>query len=151
MRIQILILGCKGLTGQSWPYSNPGTQVGCQNNSDFGAVSQTDLTRVWFRLCRRLLVTCPNCFCLLFTLFISPSTLNFQQEPAGKPISTGGSRLQKNFIIYMLWFNFILGLNFISLCFGVWKCMVMCLKQREITIKPTKKWNHNMYMYSRLR
>ena len=22
--------------------------------------------------------------------------------------------------VHMLWFNFILGLNFISLCFGVW-------------------------------
>ena len=39
-------------------------------------------------------------------------------------------------LMYMLWFNFILGLNFISLCFGVWKCMIMSLKQREIKFKP---------------
>ena len=57
-------------------------------------------------------------FCLLFNLFVSPSTLNFQQEQARKPISTGSSLLQKNFRIYMLWFNFIHCLNIISLCFG---------------------------------
>ena len=34
-------------------YSNLGTQVGAQNK-DFGAVSETDLTRVKFRLWRRL-------------------------------------------------------------------------------------------------
>ena len=34
-------------------YSNPGTQVGAQNK-DFGAVSETDVTRVKFRLWRRL-------------------------------------------------------------------------------------------------
>ena len=34
-------------------YSNPGTQVAAQNK-DLGAVSQTDLTRVNFRLWRRL-------------------------------------------------------------------------------------------------
>ena len=39
-------------------------------------------------------------------------------------------------LMYMLWFIFILGLNFISLCFGVWKCMIMSLKQREIKFKP---------------
>ena len=27
--------------------------------------------------------------------------------------------------MYMLWFNFIIGLNFISLCFRVWLCMIM--------------------------
>ena len=44
----------------------------------------------------------------------------------------------------MLWFNFILGLNFISLCFGVWYCMVMNLKQREMKIKPRIKLNYNI-------
>ena len=32
------------LTGQSWRYSNPDTQVEAENK-DFGASSQTDLTR----------------------------------------------------------------------------------------------------------
>ena len=36
-------------------WSNPGTQVGPQNK-DFGAVLQTDLTRVWFLLWCRLLL-----------------------------------------------------------------------------------------------
>ena len=88
-------------------------------------------------------VTCYLPKLLLFTLFTSPSTLNFQQEQARKPISTGGSPLQKNLItIYMLRFNSILGLNFIFLCFGVWKCMVLHLKQREIKIKPRIKLSH---------
>ena len=47
----------------------------------------------------------------------------------------------------MLSFNFILGLNFISLCFWVWQCMVMSLKQREIKFKPRIKLNHNIYIY----
>ena len=49
--------------------------------------------------------------------------------------------------MYMLSFNFILGLNFISLCFWVWQCMVMSLKQREIKFKPRIKLNHNIYIY----
>ena len=32
----------------------------------------------------------------------------------------------------MLWFNFILGLNFIFLCFGVYRSKEMSLEQREI-------------------
>ena len=48
----------------------------------------------------------------------------------------------------MLWFNFILGLIFISLCFGVWQCMIMSLKQWEIIIKPSIKLNHNVYTVS---
>ena len=48
--------------------------------------------------------------------------------------------------MYMLWFNFILGLIFISLCFGVWQCMIMSLKQWEIKIKPRIKLNHNIYV-----
>ena len=33
-----------------------------------------------------------------------------------------GVKVKKKCLVYMymLWFNFILGLNFISLCFGVW-------------------------------
>ena len=46
---------------------------------------------------------------------------------------------------YMLWFNFIPGLNFISLCFGVWQCMIMSFKNRQIKFKPGIKLNHNIY------
>ena len=48
--------------------------------------------------------------------------------------------------LYMLWFNFILGLIFISLCFWAWQYMIMSLKQREIKIKPRIKLNHDIYM-----
>ena len=49
-------------------------------------------------------------------------------------------------IVYMLWFNFILGLYLIFLCFGVWQCMVMSVKQRKLKFKPRIKLNHNIYM-----
>ena len=46
----------------------------------------------------------------------------------------------------MLWVSFILGLNFISLCFGVWQWLIMSLKQNEIKFKPgIKLLNHNIY------
>ena len=32
-------------------------------------------------------------------------------------------------LVHMLWFNFIVGLNLISLCFRVWWCMKMIVKQ----------------------
>ena len=34
----------------------------------------------------------------------------------------------------MLWFNFILGLNFISLCFLEWSWMKMSLKQGKYNL-----------------
>ena len=37
----------------------------------------------------------------------------------------------KKMNLYMLWFNFVLSLNFILLCFWVWYYMIMSLKQRE--------------------
>ena len=40
-------------------YSNPGTQLGA-HNTKFGAVSQTGLTRVLFRLRRKLLLKVLN-------------------------------------------------------------------------------------------
>ena len=48
--------------------------------------------------------------------------------------------------LQILRFNFVLGSNFISICFGVWKCMIMSLKQRKIKFKPRKKLNHNIYI-----
>ena len=44
----------------------------------------------------------------------------------------------------MLWFNFILGLDFIFLCFDVWQYTMMSLEQRKIKLKPRIKLNHNM-------
>ena len=49
-------------------------------------------------------------------------------------------------VMYMLWFNFILGLNVISLCFGYGNNMIMSLRQREIKLKPRIKLNHNIYI-----
>jgi len=46
--------------------------------------------------------------------------------------------------LYMFWFNFILGLNSISLCFWVWQRMKMSLKQTKI--KFNQLLNHNMYV-----
>ena len=48
--------------------------------------------------------------------------------------------------IYMLWFNFILGLIFISLCFKLIIIYYHAQKQREIKIKPWIKLNHNIYI-----
>ena len=46
----------------------------------------------------------------------------------------------------MLWFNFILGSNFlVSFVFGYIKCMIMSLKQRKIKFEPRVKLNHNTY------
>ena len=49
---------------------------------------------------------------------------------------------------YILWFNFILGLNFIFFCFWVWKCMIMIYKQKKIKIKPRIKLNHNTHTHT---
>ena len=47
-------------------------------------------------------------------------------------------------IILMLWFNFILGLNFIFLCFKLIIIHYHTQKQREIKFKPRIKLNHNI-------
>ena len=46
----------------------------------------------------------------------------------------------------MLWFNFIRGLIFISLCFKLIIIYYHTQKQRKIKIKPRIKLNHNMYI-----
>ena len=46
--------------------------------------------------------------------------------------------------MYVLGFNFILGLNFIFFCFWVWLCMIMSLKQKKVKFKPRIKLNHNL-------
>ena len=48
-------------------------------------------------------------------------------------------------VLYMLWFSFILGLIFISLCFKLIIIYYHAQKQREIKIKPRIKLNHNIY------
>ena len=49
-------------------------------------------------------------------------------------------------MMYMLWFKFILGLNFIFFCFCILLCMIMSLKQRKIKFEPRIKLNHNIYI-----
>ena len=46
----------------------------------------------------------------------------------------------------MLWFNFVLGLNFIFLYFKLIIIYYNTQKQRKIKFKPRTKLNHNMYM-----
>ena len=48
-------------------------------------------------------------------------------------------------LVYVLWFNFIFGLKFISLCFQLIIIHYYTLKQREIKFKPRIKLNHNLY------
>ena len=48
-------------------------------------------------------------------------------------------------LTYMLWFSFILGLNFISLCFKLVIIHYHTRKQKEIKFKPRIKLNHKIY------
>ena len=48
--------------------------------------------------------------------------------------------------VYMLWFNFILCLNFISLCFKLINIHYHTPKQRKRKVKPRVKLNHNIYL-----
>ena len=45
----------------------------------------------------------------------------------------------------MLWFNFILGLNFISLCFKLIIIHYHTKKQKKIKFKLRINLNHNIY------
>ena len=45
--------------------------------------------------------------------------------------------------MHMLWFNFILGSNFIFLCFKLIIIHNHAQKQRKIKFEPMKKLNHN--------
>ena len=60
----------------------------------------------------------------------------------------GCNATSKNFAFYMyvLWFNFILGLNFIFLCFNLIIIHYHTPKQRKIKFKPRIKLNHNICM-----
>ena len=46
------------------------------------------------------------------------------------------------------YFHFILGLNFIFLCFWVWLCMIMSLKQKKVKFKLRIKLNRNICIHS---
>ena len=46
----------------------------------------------------------------------------------------------------MLWFKFILGLNFIFFCFKIIIIHYHTQKQKKIKFKPRMKLNHNMYI-----
>ena len=47
---------------------------------------------------------------------------------------------------YMLWFKFILGLNFIFFCFKIIIIHYHTQKQKKRKFKPGMKLNHNMYI-----
>ena len=49
--------------------------------------------------------------------------------------------------VYMLWFNFILGLNLIFLCFKVIIIHYHTPKQRKIKFKPRIKLDYNIYIW----
>ena len=48
--------------------------------------------------------------------------------------------------VYMWWFNFIFGSNFIFLCFKLLNIRYHTPKQRKIKFKPRIKLNHNIYI-----
>ena len=53
--------------------------------------------------------------------------------------------LLRSIRVYMVWFNFILRLNFIFLCFRLISIHYYTPKQREIKFEPRIKVNHNIY------
>ena len=52
---------------------------------------------------------------------------------------------RRNTVMYMLWFKFILGLNFIFFCFKIIIIHYHTQKQKKIKFKPRMKLNHNIY------
>ena len=46
----------------------------------------------------------------------------------------------------MLWFNFILGLNFIFFCFKIIITNYQTPKQKKIQVEPRIQLNHNIYI-----
>ena len=54
--------------------------------------------------------------------------------------------LQRFILVDMLWFNFILGLNFIFFCFKLIIIHYHTQKQRKTKFKPRIKLNHNRYI-----
>ena len=51
----------------------------------------------------------------------------------------------KQICLYMLWFNFILGLSFIFFCFELIIIHYHTQKQKKIEFKRRRKSNHNIY------
>ena len=52
-------------------------------------------------------------------------------------------------LMSLLWFNFILGLNFIFFCFKLIIVYYHTQKQKKIKFKPRIKLNHNIFNWSR--
>ena len=50
-------------------------------------------------------------------------------------------------VMHMLWFNFILGSNFIFLCFKLIIIHYNTQKTKNIKFEPRIKLNHDTYMY----
>ena len=50
-------------------------------------------------------------------------------------------------VMYMFWFNFILGLNFLFFCFKLIIIHYHTQKQKKRKFKPRIKLNHNIYNF----
>ena len=85
--------------------------------------------------------------CCMLRLFAHPVGRCFAKFETGhtfQDFSCSMRSPKRSATMYVLWFNFILGLNFIFFCFCVWLCMIMSLKQKKIKFKPRIKLNHNL-------
>ena len=64
------------------------------------------------------------------------------------PVDSTIQRLNNWDQVYMLWFNFILGLHFIFFCFNLTVIHYYTQKQKKRKFKPRIKLNHNIYINS---
>ena len=80
---------------------------------------------------------------LFFSFFIHHKLYNevlLQEQLCNNSISL--------LLVYMLWFNFILGSNFIFLCFKLIIIHCNAQKQKKIKFEPRIKLNHNIQKIS---
>ena len=62
-----------------------------------------------------------------------------------KRLITSQRGVIRGLIIFMLWLNFIIGLNFTFFCFKLINIHYHTQKQRKIKFKPRTKSYHNLY------
>ena len=85
--------------------------------------------------------------CCMLRLFAHPGGSCFAKVETGHTFQDFCCSVRppkRSATMYVLWFNFILGLNFLFFCFWVWLCMIMSLKQKKIKFKPRIKLNHKL-------
>ena len=85
--------------------------------------------------------------CCMLRLFAHPGGSCFAKVETGHTFQDFCCSVRspkRSATMYVLWFNFILRLNFIFFCFWVWLCMIMSLKQKKIKFKPRIKLNHKL-------